>query len=107
MIEVIKLNKNLVELDLSWNRLLPKMCIELIATLSKHGLNLQTIDLSYITIGSAQLSKRQEEDFGKFIAKSRSLTHLNLAHTKLEGSLLKQLLINIKRSATLVSVHLC
>lgn len=56
LLKVIEQNTNLLELDLSWNRLIPSMVQDLLVTISKHGANLQCLDLSWINIGGSSLT---------------------------------------------------
>ena len=92
LIKVLKANQSLVELDLSWNSLTADLIEELLDTISKFGTKLQSIDLSWINIGSVQLVPKQEDLFGRYLARSRSLLHLNLTRTNLEGNLLTKIL---------------
>ena len=107
LLKVIEQNNTLIELDLSWNRLIPSMVSDLLLTIAKHGQNLQSLDLSWLNIGGADLSPPQQDQFTAFIARSRGLTHLNLANTNLSGDFLTKVLLNIKRSTSLVAVHFC
>ena len=107
LLKVLEMNQKLVEIDLSWNKLLPTMVADLIEVFFKFGLNLQDINLSWINLGSAKITSKLQDQFSNFIAKSRSLIHLNLTQTNLSPDLLTKILINTKRSTTLLSVHLC
>ena len=61
LLKVLEMNQKLIEIDLSWNKLLPTMVADLIEVFSKFGLNLQDINLSWINLGSAQINSKLQD----------------------------------------------
>ena len=119
MLEVLRSNKKLKYLNLSYNNLVSQSATQT-DTQMKYGNTLETIaeegagganqGSSYAPSSNKRLTNQQAEvveHISKFIRRNRNLIHVNLEATGLTYEMIKELLVAIKLSRSLQAIHLC
>ena len=101
--DIISSSSSLIELDISWNNVKKASRLAFIKEL-EYNQRLQYLNLSYITM--SDLSKQGEKALKYFISKNKSLLHLDLSALSLPRGSVLELAHGIRRSPSLLSVHL-
>ena len=117
MLEVLRGNKKLKYLNLSYNNLVSQSATPTDAYASNFGNTLETIaeegaspNQQPHTSNNSRLTNQQAQVvdcIAKFIRRNRNLIHVNLEATGLTYHMIKELLVSIKLSRSLQAIHLC
>lgn len=109
LIEVIKTQRTLTSLDISWNALLPNQLKGLLQVLSTNR-KLQNLNLSWNNISDAQATEKDilfvGNTIGRIIKHSRTMQHIDLTGTGLGTEIIKEIGNAMRKSRALACIHL-
>jgi len=112
--EVVRTQKTLVSLDVSWNQLMPNQMRPLLEILQKNrrltDLNLSWNNIMEANSADEQGFARHNEDIilmlGKIIKHSKTMQHMNLTGTGLSSQVIYEFGTFLRRSRSVCVVHL-